>query len=135
MVTSPNPARSRMREAAGSCAGGFGLAFVLAVALTDFARTGALVTPAPATGTDLFTCSLFTCVADADAGSDFAPAGSPAPDRAHARASTTMAMPNGDFGNRRAIADTIDLPAAPAPDGGGRSGDAGSGELLHSAEA
>src|SRR6185369_14314338 len=86
---------------------------------------------------DLFTCSLFTCVAGADAGSEFAAAGSAAPARdcEHARASTTMAMPNGNFGNRRAIEDTIDLPAAPAPDGGGRSGDAGSGELLHSAEA
>ena len=79
-------------------------------------------------GADLFTCSLFTSVADADGGTDFAPAAGSAAstrDRAHAMASTTMAMPSGSLGNRRAITDTIDLPAAPAPDGGGRSDSAG----------
>src|SRR5678816_4847939 len=101
MVASPSPARSRMRAAAGSCAGG------LAFAVAGFALPPALA------GLGLCTCSLFTVAA---AGTMFVATGSAAPTGvpAHEMASKA-AMPNDDFRNMGAVADTIDYAGGAGP--------------------
>src|SRR5512146_398412 len=130
-VTSPRPGKSRMRSAFGSCAGGFGLpaaSFALPAAPDDLAAAAVaapLVFAADVAGGDLCTCPLLPAVAGtAGAGAalpaEAARAGvagtASAAGRLAGTAHAATAMPSRTCGNLRGVADTIELPAWPAPD-------------------